>query len=72
MSVDTSDKDAVQFTRFKLREILDRIDKGEFPEKAREYGGTGSAQMQWSRDEEQARPAIDAATIPPIEDETHA
>ncbi|OIW24809.1 hypothetical protein CONLIGDRAFT_635946 [Coniochaeta ligniaria NRRL 30616] len=73
MAMDTSDEDAVQYSMFKLTEMLDKMGRAEEAERIREYGRNRIAEMtsqvQWNWDEFQARTAVEPVTIPSPVDE---
>lgn len=68
MAMNTSDEDAVQYSMFKLTDVLDKMGRTEEAEKIREYGRNRiaemTAQVQWNWDEFQARTAVEPVTIP--------
>jgi tetratricopeptide (TPR) repeat protein len=73
MAMDTSDEDAVQYSLFKLTDVLDKMGRTEEAERIREYGRNRITEMtalvQWNWDEFQARTASQPVTIPSPEDE---
>ncbi|KAB5583310.1 hypothetical protein GE09DRAFT_1050168 [Coniochaeta sp. 2T2.1] len=73
-AMNTTDEDAVQYSMFKLTEVLDKMGRTEEAERIREYGRNRIAEMtavvQWDWDAFQKRTAVEPVTIPSPEDET--
>jgi tetratricopeptide (TPR) repeat protein len=72
MAMNTTDEDGVQYSLFRLSDVLDQMGRGEEAEKVREYARDRiaeiAAQVQWNWDEFQARTAVEPVIIPSPEE----